>query len=81
MVVYTIVGFIVVWGILGSLLIVGAMAVIEFWRTQKPAQQMFKVAQVDLEIQRARRRMISETLHQSRTTSDGVNGFDRWPRP
>jgi len=81
MVIYTVVGFIVVWSILGGLFVAGAAAVLDFWQTLKPGQELIKVAQVDLEIRKARRRMIAESLRQARTTSVVSDGRSRWPRP
>lgn len=78
MVVYTVVGFIVVWGILGSLLIAGAASFLSFWRSFVPSQQPMRKAQVDLELRKARRRMIAETLHQAETTSELSNCSGRW---
>lgn len=78
MVVYTIVGFIVVWGILGSLLIAGAASFLNFWRSLSPTQQQLKVSQVDQEIRKARRRMIAETLHQAKAASENSHGSGPW---
>ena len=70
MVAYTVVGFIVVWGIPGSLLIAGLRSFIRFWHSLTPRQQRIQVARVDFEVRRARRRMIAETLRQSKTEKD-----------
>ncbi len=78
MVVYTVVGFIVVWGVLGSLLIAGTASFLNFWRSLTPRQQRLKVSQVDLEIRKARRRMIAETLRQAQTENGISNGSGRW---
>jgi len=78
MVIYTIVGFIVVWTILGSLLIAGAASFFTFWQSFMSTQQPMRKARVDLEMRKAQRRMIAETLRQAQTTSEISNGSGRW---
>lgn len=64
--VYAVVGFIMVWGTLGSLLIVGLVSCVRFWRSLTPGQQLFREAQVDLELRKARERLIAESVRQTK---------------
>lgn len=63
-VVYVVVGFVVVWSIVGSLLIGGMASFFRFWRSLTPGEQLLREAQVDLELRKARKRLIAESLRQ-----------------
>lgn len=63
--IYVVVGFLVVWSIVVSLLIAGMVSFVRFWRSLTPGEQLLREAQVDLELRKARERMIAESLRQA----------------
>jgi len=64
---YLFVGFIVVWVVVLSLLGVGLASFIDFWKSLQPDEQQLRQAEVELELRKARQRMLRESLYRDKT--------------
>ncbi len=60
---YLLVGFIVVWGVVLSLLGAGLASFVNCWKSLLPDEQQLRQAEVELELRKARQRMLRESLH------------------